>query len=941
MNRRTALWLMVLCILVAAALRLPNLVENPPGLHYDEAANGILAGDIGIRGESPIFIPSYTGKEPLFFYFAGNLMRLIGESVYALRMAAALLGIMTVAATYRLGKELFGERRIALIAAALLAVSFWHVLFSRLGFRAVSQPLMQALTVAALFYGLRKDSRLWLVLAGVALGLSAYTYLAVRFFPIPLALAMLPLLVTKGDRGRRLRQLALFTVAGLIVLSPLVAYFISNPDAFWVRAGQVFPDQSTGTTLLTSYWKSLGMFFVSGDPYWRFNIPDRPIFDWLLGLLMVTGWLVAIVRLARNRSALERSAYLLTILVPPFMLLPTALAADDIVPSNLRAIGLLPFILFLPALALDASLDLLGRQFRKFPGALSGMRPAVPSGSVENAIGIGIILLLLATGSVAIVRTYFQEWVSRADLFYDSDADLVAVSDYLSGIDLENQTLFLAAQHYRHPTVAFLSDSYDQVKWLPNSGAFVQPQEGPALYIFPSSSPAPEWALPYLQAAGVTEGPEGPDGEPVYRAYRLPGPAELEIANTLNTRFEDTLTLLGYEVGSSDSGTMPVTLFWRVDREGATTLQPFVHLEDAWGFRWSQVESFAYPAEQWTLGDVVIQQMELPLKAGMPPGTYQLRIGFFDTATGEQLASLNEQGHYAGNALTVDGIPVTVVPYPDPLPVPPNVLNAPAGTNLTLVGYERAGDKVASGANFWLSLWWKATGPLKPAATRLELVGQDNTGPILLNSTQPVHGTYPFESWGSPQLVIDHLSPEVAESFEPGEYILRLRLMDEGDKTITTADLGTLIIEDADRLYKPPKTTYPMEAVFGNEIELLGYDLESTGPSQYKLRLVWRALREPTDSYTVFAHVLYPDGTCCAWQQDIQPGQGTYPTDGWLAGEVIVDEYDVVLPAEAPPGGYQFEIGFYLPRTGTRLLVEVPGMRQRDALYLTRPLVIE
>jgi hypothetical protein len=210
-----------------------------------------------------------------------------------------------------------------------------------------------------------------------------------------------------------------------------------------------------------------------------------------------------------------------------------------------------------------------------------------------------------------------------------------------------------------------------------------------------------------------------------------------------------------------------------------------------------------------------------------------------------------------------------------------------------------------------------------------------------LNSTQPVHGTYPFESWQTPQLVIDHLTPTVAESFEPGEYILRLRLLDEGDKTITTADLGTLIIEEADRLFKPPKTTYPMEAVFGNEIALLGYDLESTGPSQYRLRLVWRALREPTVSYTVFAHVLYPDGTCCAWQQDIQPRQGTYPTDGWLLGEVIVDEYDIMLPAEAPPGQYQFEIGFYLPRTGTRLLVEVQGMRQRDALYLTRPIVIE
>ncbi len=65
MNRRLALSLMVGCILVAAALRVPSLIDNPPGLHFDEAANGILAGDIGLRGERPLFITSYTGKETL------------------------------------------------------------------------------------------------------------------------------------------------------------------------------------------------------------------------------------------------------------------------------------------------------------------------------------------------------------------------------------------------------------------------------------------------------------------------------------------------------------------------------------------------------------------------------------------------------------------------------------------------------------------------------------------------------------------------------------------------------------------------------------------------------------------------------------------------------------------------------------------------------------
>ena len=83
-------------------------------------------------------------------------MRLVGGSVFALRLTAAFVGILTVAATYWLGREMLADRRIAILAAALLAVSFWHVLFSRLGFRAVTQPFLQALTIAALFRGLRR-----------------------------------------------------------------------------------------------------------------------------------------------------------------------------------------------------------------------------------------------------------------------------------------------------------------------------------------------------------------------------------------------------------------------------------------------------------------------------------------------------------------------------------------------------------------------------------------------------------------------------------------------------------------------------------------------------------------------------------------------------------------------------------------------------------------
>jgi predicted membrane-bound mannosyltransferase len=156
MSKRHALWFMTAVLLTAALLRLPALEQFPPGLHYDEAANRILAGDIGLRGERPIFISSYTGKETLFFYLAGGLMRLLGEHTFALRLTSAFVGLLTVAVTYALGREITRHSRLVpLVAAGLLATSFWHLLFSRLGFRVITQPLLQAITLWLLWRGVR------------------------------------------------------------------------------------------------------------------------------------------------------------------------------------------------------------------------------------------------------------------------------------------------------------------------------------------------------------------------------------------------------------------------------------------------------------------------------------------------------------------------------------------------------------------------------------------------------------------------------------------------------------------------------------------------------------------------------------------------------------------------------------------------------------------
>ena len=40
------------------------------------------------------------------------------------------------------------------------------------------------------------------------------------------------------------------------------------------------------------------------------------------------------------------------------------------------------------------------------------------------------------------------------------------------------------------------------------------------------------------------------------------------------------------------------------------------------------------------------------------------------------------------------------------------------------------------------------------------------------------------------------------------------------------------------------------------------------------------------------------------------------PTTAWAPGDLILDEYQLQLPADAPPGPYQIEVGIYNPAAG-------------------------
>ena len=122
MTRR---WLPILFILLSAAvLRLIALPGVPPGLQHDEVFHGHDAVTV-LLGQRPLYFTSNAGNEPLFIYLMSLTVGLFGHNEWGIRLAAVICGLLTVLFTHLWIRRAYNDRA-ALIASALMAVSFWR-----------------------------------------------------------------------------------------------------------------------------------------------------------------------------------------------------------------------------------------------------------------------------------------------------------------------------------------------------------------------------------------------------------------------------------------------------------------------------------------------------------------------------------------------------------------------------------------------------------------------------------------------------------------------------------------------------------------------------------------------------------------------------------------------------------------------------------------------
>jgi 4-amino-4-deoxy-L-arabinose transferase-like glycosyltransferase len=499
----------------------------------------ILTGDEGAAGLSAVSFIAGRANNPfslgwkefpaLYFFLQSLSVRLLGQTIPALRLPSALAGTLTVVAVYLVGRVMFGQRA-GLVAAALLAAAHFHVHFSRIALNNIWDGLGFTITLGALWYGWQTRRRGYFLLAGFGLGFTQYFYLSSRV--LVLLVAAWWLLAGWFDRARRratLPHLLLLALVVLVVVLPLAWYYGHHLNQLvgTARAQSIFGPwlaremQRTGLTagqLLEQQFEH-GFLAYTAVPLRWFYRPNTPILRPLSACWFYLG-LLALVLHPRD---------------PRFHLLGLWLLAFGLVGSlSESAPAAQRYVASAPAVALVAGLGLVWGA-----ALLTQWRP-----QLARLIWTGALALLAFTCADDL-RFYFREYLpnshyrGRYDFVGYGSAVSARLVEYLQRYPARWQVQFFGAprlSYFVSPSIQYLLPQVTGFDMPHPWGSPENPQpSGPyQVYVFLPGHQSDLEAAQAAQPGGKWVREIDARGDLLYDLYQVP--AVVEAADPPPTR---------------------------------------------------------------------------------------------------------------------------------------------------------------------------------------------------------------------------------------------------------------------------------------------------------------------------------------------------------------------------------------------------------------------
>ncbi len=645
-------WLPILFILLLAlALRTVRLTDIPPGLTHDEANHGREAIEI-LDGQLRYYFPLNYGSEPLYSYVVAGSMALFGEGLFALRLVNVIFGTATILAMFIWSRAVFG-RAPALITAGLIAVSFWPLATSRESLRAGLLPFFM-ITAVWFFWQIvfpkaeEKDAhrnhtslfqkrQTWLV-AGFALSIliTLHIYLASRvawlLFPIFLLYLFL---IHRAIFKRSWRPV----VVGLLLAGsfsiPMFIYLANNPQSQTrlsmlggtleqITSGNLSPLlQNSSEALLAFIWPGFG------DQFLAYNIPGRPVFDWISALFFIIGVVVSLWRW-------KKPAYAFTLIWFVAGIIPSLVTGST--ANTTRNLAALPVVYLFPALGIVFILRHLAKRLDRPPRRV--------------LIG-GAFIILLAVGLIT-ARDYFLRWADSPDVRTAYQQTLVEEITYLQQLDKQDGQIVISSVYpgpAHDPSIALVlaGSTLQEARWVDARNALILPCGGPAQAVIPSSTPPHPAFGAYLNPIEtISLRPD--DLDPQFTYYEIDIAALSDPTENIGADFGGAIILEGAQWFSPQvepGETAELLTRWRIidpakagpihDLTGTTAAVIFAHVLDNDDQILAQKDTLDAPSWNWKGGDTILQIHAIPIPSDAQPGQYPVVLGIYDQPTGQRL----------------------------------------------------------------------------------------------------------------------------------------------------------------------------------------------------------------------------------------------------------------------------------------------------------------
>ncbi len=450
--RASRSFILILAITLGAfVLRLWRLDSVPPGWRDDELINSLVISQKVLDGDVAVYYADASGHEALYHALNAIFLGLFGPGVAGIRLLSVILGTTTVPLTYFLGRQLF-DKWVGFVAAAGLGLSFWSLMYSRIGLRHILMPLLVLLAFFFFWRGFQgEDSRFKIkdwrrifnhqssifnyLLTALFMAFGFYTYFAGR--GVPLILVAFGGYVFLFDRERFKRHwrgwMAMLGITAVLAL-PLLITLNQQPESEARVAELAVPLVEARVGNYEPLWEhiriTLNMFHSDGDGEWLYNIPHRPVFGVVGALFFWIGVAIAFwyalqpIFSFRSRKRQPPSAHSLTAaflliwwlagIAPGFISVPPGSLGHTILAQ--------PAVFLLAALPIWKMNDLRLKM-------KNGNIPIIHHPSL-----IPLILTAVFLSSIAFrdLPDYFVNWPQRGMVRFLYRADIQELADFLN-----------------------------------------------------------------------------------------------------------------------------------------------------------------------------------------------------------------------------------------------------------------------------------------------------------------------------------------------------------------------------------------------------------------------------------------------------------------------------------------------------------------------------